>query len=81
MENKIKLPLVYEDAKRIIVYLHNDVDMALDYGDAFVFARQKDSNSMNDYGWAIMKENAKIFPMGQYLFTRNTNASPKEIPF
>lgn len=81
MENKIKLPLEYEDAKRIILYLHNDVDMALDYGDAYVFSRKQSANSISDYGWAIKKADAKILPMGQYFHTRNTNASPTKIPF
>jgi hypothetical protein len=81
MEDRIRLPLEYADAKRIILYQHKDVDMALDYGDAFIFARKQDSNSVNDYGWAIRKADAKILPMSEYLYTRNTNASPKEIPF
>ena len=81
MKGKVSLPLSYEDAKMLMLYLHNDVDMALDYGDAFLFAREKDANSTNDYGWAIMKDNAKVLSMSQYLYTRNTNASPKKIPF
>jgi hypothetical protein len=81
MKGKVSLPLSYEDAKMLMLYLHNDVDMALDYGDAFLFAREKDANSISDYGWAIMKDNAKVLPMSQYLYTRNTNASPTKIPF
>lgn len=81
MKDKIPLPLSYQDAKSIVLHFIKDVNSALDYGDAYVFYNSADSNSIGGRGCAIMKSNAKMIPLGEFLYMRNTKASPKQIPF
>ena len=75
-----KIMITYEVAKNTALKINNKFNMVFDYGTACVFSIKGDTNKDNP-NIAILKNDGKPVPFTQYLMTRNTNASPTNIPF
>lgn len=72
--------ITYEAAKKNALKINDKFNTALDYGTAWVFSIKEDMSKTNP-NIAVMKDSGKVLSFTQYLMTRNTNASPKSIPF
>lgn len=72
--------ITYELAKKTALKINKKFNVALDYGTAWVFSIKEDTDK-NNPNIAVIKSSGEPMPFTQYLMNRNTNASPKSIPF
>lgn len=71
--------ITYEQAKKLALKENPKYNQVFDYGDAWAFSIKNDQSDNNRL--TVVTKKGEIMMFTEYILMRNTNASPKNIPF